>query len=373
LTSGLAQGQSGGRKCNNHLPAFVARQCRGEKSMEGSQPGEGMQPAATRSRGIGMTTIDFHAHLVDPVVIDQTAAHSVFTGFGARPRPSRPALDAMTRDPMVQLADMDRRHVDLSVLLHSNVHQPTSWAEPAAEQDMARRMNETVAQWVARAPDRYVGSLTLPLTDIDRAVAELRHGVRDMGMRVMQIPARVGEDYLGAPRFWPMWQAAQDHDMTVFIHPDGTRDPWFQRFSLWNSLGQSIEESKVMASLIYEGTLDRFPDAKIVMAHGGGYFPHMTGRVDRNVAKPEAMVNITQAPSTYLRRFHYDTCMYDPIALRNLIDRVGADRIVLGSDYPFGEFDPLVTVAALPNLGDAELALIAHGNAKRLLGLTAGR
>ena len=327
------------------------------------------QNKTARTRGADMTVIDFHVHVVDQSVMDDTAAQAVVTGFGAHPRMVRPALDAKTRDPAVQLADMADRGVDRAVLLHSTVHQPITWAEPAQEMDMARRLNDTAAGWVRAAPDRFIGSLIPPLVDVEAGLAELERAVTQLGLKVVEIPARVRDDYMGAPRFWPFWDAVQRHNLTVFIHPDGTKDRWFQNYSLWNSIGQSIEESKVMASLIYEGTLDRFPELKIVMAQGGGYFPHNMGRLDRNVAKPEAMVNINRAPSAYLRRFHYDSCMYDQIALANLIDRVGADRVVLASDYPFGEWDPLLSVERLASVSDGDLALIAHGNAQRLLGL----
>ncbi len=317
-----------------------------------------------RGRGAGLRTIDIHAHITDPEVLAATHAHSVFSGFGARPRPSRPALDAKVSDPAVHLADQIARRVDVAVLMHSTVHQPTAWADPATQLRLTRRMNDVMLGWVGHAPDRFVGSMIPPLADMGVAVAEIER-YHAAGLRVIEAPARAGE-YLGHPSFWPLWEVAQRLALPVFIHPEGTDDPWFQNYSLWNSLGQSIEEAKVMASLIYEGTLDRFADARIVMAHGGGYFPHNMGRVDRNVAKPEAMANISRAPSTYLRRFHYDSCLYDPIALANLVARVGADRVVLGSDYPFGEADPLLAVERLP-IDDAELALIAHANMERLL------
>jgi aminocarboxymuconate-semialdehyde decarboxylase len=327
------------------------------------------EPLPERPRGGALHTIDFHAHITDPDVLERTAAHSVFTSFGMRPRPVRPAIDAKVQDPEVHLADMRARRVDQAVLLHSTVHTPITWADPETGMVLARQQNETMAKWIAIAPDRFLGSAIVSFGNVQDAVREASRCADELGFRVVETPARHGE-YLGHPGFWPFWEVVQERDLVVFIHPDGTRDPWFQNYSLWNSLGQSFEETKVIASLIYEGTLDRFPDVKIVMAHGGGYFPHTTGRVDRNVAKPEAMKNIDKAPSTYLRRFHYDSCMYDPLALGHLIQRVGADRIVLGSDYPFGEMDPLLSAAALPVVDDAELALIAHGNARRLLGLS---
>lgn len=326
------------------------------------------QDTPRRTRGADLKVIDFHVHVVDDHVMDVSTNYAVITGFGAQKRPVRPVLDAKLREIPVQLADMADRGVTQSVLLHSTVHQPTTWAEPALERALAARMNDLVANWVRAEPSRFIGSLIPPLVDVEAGLEEIERAAA-LGLRVVEIPARVGDDYMGAPRFRPFWALVERLKLVTFIHPDGTRDPWFQNFSTWNSIGQSIEETKVMTSLIYEGTLDRFPDAAIVMAHGGGYMPHNMGRLDRNTRRPESMLHITKAPSEYLRRFHYDTCMYDPFALRNLVERVGADRLVTASDYPFGEWDPLAAIAALPNVSDADLALIAHGNAERLLGL----
>ena len=156
----------------------------------------------------------------------------------------------------------------------------------------------------------------------------------------------------------------------MWIHPEGIADPWFQRYALWNSAGQSIEEAKVMASLIYEGVMHRFPNLKVVIAHGGGYFPHYMGRMDRNHAnRPDTVKNTGgKKPSEFLRAFHYDTCVYDPAVLRVLLDRVGADRLVMGSDYPVGEKDPVgwIKGVALPS---SDVEKICGGNAARLLGL----
>jgi aminocarboxymuconate-semialdehyde decarboxylase len=123
-----------------------------------------------------------------------------------------------------------------------------------------------------------------------------------------------------------------------------------------------------MASLIYEGVMTRHPDLKVVMAHGGGYFAHYMGRLDRNTAnRPDTVRHMDgQSPSAFLRRFYYDTCVYDPQVLQVLIDRVGVDRLVMGSDYPVGEADP---VAWLQDAGlrGGDLAAVAGGNAAALL------
>jgi aminocarboxymuconate-semialdehyde decarboxylase len=152
------------------------------------------------------------------------------------------------------------------------------------------------------------------------------------------------------------------------VHPDGVTDPWFQEYSLWNSVGQLIEETKAMSSLIYEGVLDRWPELGIVMAHGGGYLPHYYARHDRNVAnRPHTARNIARLPSDYLRSFHYDTCVCVPHVLEDLVDLVGAEHIVMGSDYPMGEADPVAFVARARNVGAVEAATITSGAAARLL------
>jgi aminocarboxymuconate-semialdehyde decarboxylase len=139
---------------------------------------------------------------------------------------------------------------------------------------------------------------------------------------------------------------------------------------MWNSIGQSIEEVKVMTSMIYGGVPEKYPRIPIVMAHGGGYFPHNMGRLDRNVTnRPDSMKNISKKPSEYLRSFYYDTCLYDRSILTALIKVVGADRVVMGSDYPVGETDPVGFVAGCPGLTESEVAMINGGTAAKLLGL----
>ena len=167
-----------------------------------------------------------------------------------------------------------------------------------------------------------------------------------------------------------MWEALEAQAIPVFVHPDGIRDPWFQNYSLWNSIGQPIEEAKLMASVILEGVLDRHPGLEIVVSHGGGYLPHYFGRLDRNVTNmPDSVRNISARPSEYLRRFWYDSCVYDPSILDALIDRVGADRIVMGADYPVGDDDPVAFVDRSSRLDNGQRQRVLGGTAAEVLGL----
>ena len=125
-----------------------------------------------------------------------------------------------------------------------------------------------------------------------------------------------------------------------------------------------------MASILYEGVLETYPKLKLVIAHGGGYFPHNMGRLDRNVKNaPQSMKNITRKPSEYLRNVYYDTCLYDPTVLSALIKVVGPDRLLLGADWPIGEADPLGFVDRSPDLDEAAGRMIKGGRTAALIGL----
>jgi aminocarboxymuconate-semialdehyde decarboxylase len=313
-------------------------------------------------------------------VFARTAGRSVATGFGTRPMPrpepgSRAALrQERMASPARQVEEMDARGIDINVLSTPTVIMRTAEFDAATELDLNRRLNDTIAGWIGRYPTRFAGMFTLPLQDIDRSLGEMERSVRELGLRTANLPASVKGDYLGHPRFQPFWEAARALGVSVFIHPDGVADPWYQDYGLWNSLGQAIDETRVMASLIYEGVLDRFPEVPIVVSHGGGYMPHYMGRMDRNVENmPDSTRNITRKPSDYLKSFWYDTCVYDASTLVALAKIVGPDRLVMGSDYPLGDMDPVGFVEQSGAATGADLAAVAGGNAARILGLAASR
>jgi aminocarboxymuconate-semialdehyde decarboxylase len=320
--------------------------------------------------------VDFHVHMLEPQVFKASTNKTVFTGFGATPaaapRPGAQQLMGRMFDPKAEIEDMDARGIDMSVVSSSTVLQGTSWADAQTDLDLCRRCNDQAAEWVAQHPKRFVGSFVLPLQNPELALGELDRAVNTLGLTVGNFSSSYNGVYMGDPVYHTVWEAIHKHGVTVWIHPEGVRDPWFQRYALWNSQGQSIEEAKVMVSLIYEGVMTKFPDLKIVMAHGGGYFPHYMGRLDRNtINRPDTVRNAGgKTPSSFLRSFYYDTCVYDPQVLKVLLERVGADRLVLGSDYPVGEADPVGWLRGCGVAG-ADLKQIAGGNAARLLGLNA--
>ncbi|HKQ28164.1 MAG TPA: amidohydrolase family protein [Burkholderiales bacterium] len=313
--------------------------------------------------------IDFHVHMLDEHVFRASSNKTVFSGFGANPvdepRPGARALLMRMMRPEALLEDMDARGIDMAVVTASSVLQGSSWADPKTDLELCRRCNATAAEWQAKYPKRFIASTVLPLQDVSLSLSELNGKTR-----VINAGSSYNGVYLGDPVYHPFWEAVNETGATVWIHPEGVRDPWFQRYALWNSAGQSIEEAKVMASLIYEGVMHRFPELKVVVAHGGGYFPHYMGRMDRNHAnRPDTVKNTGgRKPSDFLRSFHYDSCVYDPAVIKVLLERVGADRIVMGSDYPVGEKDPVGWIRGL-GLEKNQTDLICGANAARLLGL----
>lgn len=319
-------------------------------------------------RGLCPVCMDFHAHFLDLEILEAAEAHSPSSGFGRRPLPRALPFMRKLLDPAAQVADMDLRGVDRAVISSAAVIQGLSFADGEQAVALNGRVNAIAASWVERFPTRFVGSFVLPLGNIDDALRECERA-RSLGLRVANMPAQHRGQYLGDRRYEELWAAFEQYGITTFIHPDGVTDPWFQDYAMWNSIGQSIEEVRVMTSLIYEGVLERHPRLKIVMAHGGGYMPHYMGRLDRNAQdKPETMANISIPPSAYLRRFYYDSCVYDPRTLELLIERVGVDRVVMGGDYPVAALDPVQFLEGIGSLSPQDIAAIAGNNAVRLLG-----
>lgn len=325
-----------------------------------------------------MKTIDFHAHLIHPDVYCETHVWSIFartSDDASLPDTLRRQMQARSAGVIARMADLDARlvamdamGVDIQVLSSSLVHQCTYEAEPADARRLDGRMNDEIAQAVAAEPDRFRGLGSVPLQAPDLAVAELTRCMNELNLSGVTISTRVRGREIGDAALRPFWEAAEALGAVVFIHPAGSHDARLRKFQLWNSIGQSFEEVMAVASLIYEGVLDACPRLKIVVSHGGGYMPYYLGRVARNYAeKPATRVNMSQPPRDYLRMLHYDSCLYDPETLAQLVRIVGAERIVMGSDYPMGEARPVDFVLDCPVIDTAARNLVLSDNARRLL------
>lgn len=316
-----------------------------------------------------MDIIDFHAHYLVQDILDECHRYSPATGFGAHPAsPGIVRVFENMQDPRRIVADMDRMGITKMVLSSSTVLSPTSWAEPAVEAGYARRLNDVIAEWVRQTPERIIGSFVLPLQDMRLALAEFTRAVDELGLRVVNVSSNVRGTYLGDPAFDPFWEAVQDRGIVAFMHPEGPKCEWFQKYGFWNSLGVSFEEAKFLASMIFDGMLERFPRLKIVVTHAGGYFPHYMGRLDKNAKNmPNNMKNMTRLPSEYLGNFIYDTCVYDPSVLTSAVKVLGADHLTLGSDYAVGETDPVGMIERCDALNPAQKRMVLGETAARLL------
>jgi aminocarboxymuconate-semialdehyde decarboxylase len=320
--------------------------------------------------------IDVHAHLMVPEVYSATSAHSLFVKSFADGSMSEAAkknaeqriayvLRSMS-DVNDRIALMDAMGVDMQVLSSSLVHQCTYWAAPAESLRLERILNDRMAQVVQENPRRFIGLGGVPLHAPELAKAELTRCMTDLGLAGVGISTMAGDLEIGDPKLRPFWAKAEELRAVIYIHPAGNADPRFQKFHLWNSIGQNFEEAMAIASIMYEGILDAFPNLKICISHGGGYMPLALGRIARNyLEKPSTRANMSKTPAEYLRMLYYDTCVYEPEVLAHLAERVGADRVVLGSDYPVGEMKPVEFVNSAP-LSLADKQKIISSNALTL-------
>ena len=323
--------------------------------------------------------IDFHAHLMLPELYRITGPHSMFVKSNTDPNMSETAkqvvrerdacIESRMSDTTERIKRMDAMGVDIQVLSSSLVQQCTYWAEPQESLRLERMLNERMAEVVAANPSRFIGLGGVPLHAPELAAAELTRCMTELRLAGVGISTTARDMELGDQRLRPFWEAAEGHGAVVYIHPAGNPDRRFEKWYLWNSIGQAFEEAMATASLFYEGVLDAYPKLKICISHGGGYMPYYMGRIARNyLDKPATRVNMSKSPAEYLRMLYFDSCVYEPEVLEALVRRVGADRVVLGSDYPVGEPKPIEFVESCA-LSDEQKANIIGGNAARLFGV----
>jgi len=271
-----------------------------------------------------------------------------------------------------RLADMDEMGVDVQVVSPSPT-QYYYWADDDLAERVVAVQNEAIAELAAAHPGRIVGLGTAALQNPAMAVAQLRRAVRELGLKGVEISTSVNGKELSDPALRPFWAEAEALGATVFIHPFGTTlGDRTNTHYLVNTIGQPLETTVALSHLIFGGVLDAYPGLKIVAAHGGGYLPTYPGR-SRHAwqVRPEAAADALTDPAALLRRIWYDTVVYDAVAVRHLIDRVGVSQVVVGTDYPFdmGHYDVHGLIGGVPGLDDPDRAAILGGNAAALLGL----
>jgi aminocarboxymuconate-semialdehyde decarboxylase len=239
--------------------------------------------------------------------------------------------------------------------------------------ERCRIQNAGLAGLEAAHPDRVSVLGTVPLQDPEVAAGELEALMAVGTFAGVEIAASVNGVSLGDDRFAPFWAAAAGSGALVFIHPTtrGFVDAAFEDFYLWNLVGNPMETTIAAAHMVLAGVLERHPDLRVLLAHGGGALPALRGRIRHGWSfQPQARARLGEDPEASFKRFFYDTVTHDPAVLRDLVAFAGADHVLLGSDYPFDMADarPADTVAAAGLHPDDERAVLG-GNAARLLGL----
>ncbi len=354
--------------------------------------------AATRAKPVAKTQtivknskgkskiVDIHCHYLNPVVNQKTAHLNA-----AKYDPTVTYANALTNETNVKqmkdrapklmgieqrMADMDRMGVDIQAVCPAPYHY-FYFTEPDLGASLAREVNEGIAALVAAHPDRFVGMGSVPLQNAELAVQELEYAVKKLGLKGVEINTNVNglnltDPKLGLEKFFAK---ANELGVVIFMHPLGFTQGERLTNHYFNSvIGNPLDTTIAVSHLIFDGVVQRNPKIKFIAAHGGGFIAHYWARMDHAwKARPDCRTVIKRKPSSYLEKFYFDTITFDPAMLKNLIDRYGADHVLLGTDYPYdmGEDDPLGLIRAVKRLPADQRRQIEGLNAMKLLKIKA--
>jgi aminocarboxymuconate-semialdehyde decarboxylase len=324
--------------------------------------------------------IDIHSHVIPDRIVAAIAADP--RRFRARVEGDGPArkiihdqgyvypLFEEFREVEAKLSAMDRKGIDISVISPA---PPMFyyWADADLALEVAGLVNDGVADMVGARPDRLRGMATVPMQHPDAAVAELERVVRAYGFKAVEIGTSIEGAQLAEERFRPLLRRASELNVFVFAHPYyvGAKSG-LESYYLTNLIGNPLDTTVMLANLIFSGRLDELPDLKIVLAHGGGFIPYQIGRlVHGHTVRSETNGISKSSPKDLLKRIYFDSLVFEPRALRYLIDLVGADHVCIGTDAPFDMADdnPRATIDAVPGITPLERQCVCCGTALRLL------
>ncbi|HYM03420.1 MAG TPA: amidohydrolase family protein [Stellaceae bacterium] len=325
-------------------------------------------------------TIDIHCHVVVPEAEKlvqpsfKPESEPLIHFANAETRAVNVAQNAAIRDQITsvetRLAVMDRLGVDMQAISPAPSHY-CYWTEPELGRASARLVNDRIAEIVRGHPDRFVGMGTVPMQHTEFAVAELERMVNELGLRGVEICTSVAGEELSQERFRPFFAKAQELGILIFMHPNGfsegrrLADHYFI-----NVIGNPLDSTVAVSHLIFGGVLDAYPRLKICVAHGGGFLPAYSARMDHaHGARSDCRRLIKRKPTSYLKKLYFDTIVFTHDQLDYLVSHYGSNRILLGSDYPFdmAEPDPVGFVESDEWLKSEEKAAILGRNAAKLL------
>ena len=268
-----------------------------------------------------------------------------------------------------RLADMDAALVDMQVVTAT----PQTWLygqEASVGVALSAIQNDDMARLTKEHPDRFAAIATLPMQAPQQAADELRRAMTKLGMHGAMIGSNINGKNLDDPSFEPLWAVASELDAFMVVHPGNVAGAdRLRSYYLGNLIGNPLDTTIAAACLIFGGVLERHPKLNFVMVHGGGFIPYQGMRwVHGWEVRPEPKVHLKHSPDKYLDRFFYDTILHSKKNLEFLISSVGADRVFLGSDYPYdmGMLDCVRHVRGLA-ITEADREKILHSHAARIL------
>jgi aminocarboxymuconate-semialdehyde decarboxylase len=310
--------------------------------------------------GKRVRTVDVHAHC-------HIAEANALMGLKVQ-------LQSLAISPE-RIQAMDEQGIDIEALSIN----PIFWykAPPDLASQVVKLQNEKLAEICGAQPDRFVGLASVALQHPDLAADQLEYAVKQLGLRGALIGGSVNGEELSAPKLHPFWAKAEQLGVLIFIHPQGTVELNASgrlkgNGVLENVIGNPLETTIALSHLIFEGTLDSYPGLKICAAHAGGYLPSYAARSDQGcLTFPERCTKpLKKKPSEYLKQLYYDSMVFTPEGLRHLIAEVGANQIVLGTDYPFPWTKTAVDhILSTPGLSDGERVAMLGETAEKLLAI----
>jgi aminocarboxymuconate-semialdehyde decarboxylase len=326
--------------------------------------------------------VDIHCHYLNPEVNAKTAhlnapSYDPTVIYANDITNQTNILQMKTRAPKLmgieeRLQDMDKMGVDIQAVAPAPYHY-FYFTDPELGASLARDVNHGIANVVASHPDRFVGLGSVPLQNPKMAVKELEYCVKKLGLKGVEICTNVNgknltDPSLGLEKFFAK---ANELGIVVFMHPLGfTQGERLSNHYFNNVIGNPLETTIAVSHLIFDGVIARYPKIKFLAAHGGGFLAHYWARMDHAWgARKDCRTVIKKKPSSYLEKIYFDTITHDPEMLGNLVNRFGANHVMLGTDYPYDMADdhPLKTIRAVKGLSTSDRQLIEGGNAVKLM------
>jgi aminocarboxymuconate-semialdehyde decarboxylase len=355
--------------------------CRPADFAKSGTPIPGRFPGPAHARGKWFT-IDIHCHIRSDKAAALVAGNAEVSRWFLETQASeqsqavnrqngmRSHLQGMSAEQ--RIADMDHMGIDIQAISPAP-RQTYYGADPDLGLATARVLNDEIAEICGRFPDRFTGLGTVPLQAPELAIAELDRLHQSLGFRGIEIMTHVAGADLSEPRFRSVFARCAELGLVVFMHPDGfTEARRFKDHYFANVIGNPLDSTVALHHLIFGGVLHDCPQLKLVVAHGGGYLPAYSGRIDHAAsARLDCCEQLHDMPTAYLKRLYFDSLVYTHHQLEYLVAQYGADHILVGTDYPadMGEIDPIGFIETAPGLDDAQRRAIFGGNAARLLRL----